>query len=110
MSFGKFSYYIGWGQSKTSVKEPQRARFLQRFIEQTKIARPVIVSPSMSGGFSLPYIMGSDPHSCEERARGYVPVAPVGTDIYTDAQYHRCQVNMPFDCDTRLVYLSSSIH
>ena len=39
----------------------------------------VVVSPSMSGGFSLPFVAR---HA--DRVSGYVPVAPVGIDRYKD--------------------------
>ena len=39
----------------------------------------VVVSPSMSGGFSLPFVAR---HA--DRVAGYVPIAPVGIDRYKD--------------------------
>jgi hypothetical protein len=46
----------------------------------------------MSGTYSIPYMMGNDPETCDERLRGFVPIAPVGTADFSDAQYHRCEV------------------
>ncbi len=56
------------------------ARFLRALIDQvggpTKV---VVVSPSMSGRFSLAYLAGFP----GDRLAGYVPVAPVGSDTFT---------------------------
>jgi len=74
------------------VGNDHSASFLEAFIKQEKLDRPVIVSPSMSGKFSLPYIMEPSPASCLERARAFVPLAPVLSEMYSDAQYHRCEM------------------
>ncbi|XP_070183948.1 putative protein-lysine deacylase ABHD14B [Littorina saxatilis] len=42
---------------------------------------PVIVSPSMSGNFSLPYLF-SDRSDSAQRAAAFIPVAPVMTDKF----------------------------
>lgn len=49
--------------------------------------RPVLVSPSMSGRFALPFLLARG-----ERLAGFVPVAPVGTKDYAAEQYRRVQV------------------
>ena len=41
--------------------------------------KPVIVSPSMSGGFALPLLFQQP-----EVFKGYVPVAPVGVKQYNE--------------------------
>ena len=53
--------------------------------------RPVIVSPSMSGSFALPYLL-THPESSGEGCSGYIPIAPVGTEDYNPAQYKACTV------------------
>ena len=45
---------------------------------------PVIISPSMSGGFSLPYLF-TEPGCVLQKARAYVPVAPVGSRNFIQA-------------------------
>lgn len=42
---------------------------------------PVIVSPSMSGKFSLPFLLG-DPKNANKKSHGFIPVAPVIPDNY----------------------------
>ena len=48
----------------------------------------------MSGSFSLPFVLGSDPSKCRERVAGFVPIAPVSTDMYDAEQYHACDVSI----------------
>ena len=44
----------GYGSSpKASV---DRAKYLEEVIKGLKLKKPVIVSPSMSGGYSMPYL------------------------------------------------------
>lgn len=61
----------GFGESKPSTMEP--GEWLDKFLTAIKVDRPVIVSPSMSGRFALPFITK---HT--KRFRGFVAVAPVG--------------------------------
>lgn len=49
--------------------------------------RPILVSPSMSGRFALPFLL-----AWGDRLAGFVPVAPVGTKDYTAEQYRHVQV------------------
>jgi pimeloyl-ACP methyl ester carboxylesterase len=68
----------GFGQSKQSKTSPDK--WLGKFLDQAHIERPVIVSPSMSGNFSLPLVT-KEP----KRVAGLVAVAPVGLDTYRDS-------------------------
>ena len=69
----------GYGNSEAS-KIPRDVYLSEAFEELWPGRRVVIVSPSMSGGFSLP-LVARDPDS----VAGYVPVAPVGIDQYREA-------------------------
>lgn len=60
----------GFGQSQRIVGSPQN--FLSELMEQLNLQPPVLVSPSMSGGYSLP-LVAQHP----EKLKGFVPVAPV---------------------------------
>lgn len=49
--------------------------------------RPILISPSMSGRFALPFLLAQG-----DRLAGFVPIAPVGTKNYAAEQYRRVQV------------------
>lgn len=92
----------GYGQSPEIKVDP--VRYLEEVIKGLKLNKPVIVSPSMSGGFSLPYLF-KDPENVLSRARGFIPVAPVGTDHYTKEQYSAMKIPTLIICgdkDTRI--------
>lgn len=61
--------------------------FLERILEELGLRRPVLVSPSMSGRFALPFLLLRG-----DRLAGFVPIAPVGTRDYAVGQYQQVQV------------------
>ena len=68
----------GYGQSESSALASDD--YLSRALETLLADRDVVVvSPSMSGRFSLPFVAR---HS--DRVTGYVPIAPVGVSRYAD--------------------------
>lgn len=67
----------GFGQSERSSLA--RERWLKLLLDEAGIASPVLISPSMSGGFALPFITAHP-----ERISGFVAVAPVGIQSYRD--------------------------
>jgi len=71
----------GFGQSAPSHGSPRT--WLRVLLDLLNVERPVIVSPSMSGRYSLPLVT-EDP----ERVSGFVAVAPVGIPQFA-AQLHR---------------------
>lgn len=80
----------GYGNSPKAHVDP--SRYLEAVIKGLKLNKPVIISPSMSGGFSLPYIFGDSPKTAFERARGFVPVAPVDTEKYKKEDYEALKI------------------
>ncbi|KAH3798208.1 putative protein-lysine deacylase ABHD14B isoform X2 [Dreissena polymorpha] len=78
---------------KWKSKKPEKMEndvFLAKAITSLGLTKPVIVSPSMSGGFSLPFLF-KDPSKVQEKSRGFVPVAPVNTEKYLD-QYKSAHI------------------
>ena len=67
---------------------------LDVIISALNMAHPVIVSPSMSGRLSLPYLTAHP-----ERVRGFLPVAPVSTSVFS-SHFPNIQV----DCYNRVQY------
>jgi len=61
----------GFGRSKGAQANP--GRFLESLLPALDLERPIIVSPSMSGRFSFPFLLAHP-----DRVAGFVAVAPVG--------------------------------
>lgn len=64
-----------------------RVAFLDHILQELDMQRPVLVSPSMSGRFALPFLLAQG-----DQLSGFVPIAPVGTKDYTAEQYRQVQV------------------
>ncbi|MFQ5790494.1 MAG: alpha/beta fold hydrolase [Acidobacteriota bacterium] len=67
----------GYGRSQASSLPP--GAFLSRAVDELSIQKAVVVSPSMSGRFSLP-LVAREP----ARVAGFVPVAPVGIEKWRE--------------------------
>ena len=61
----------GFGQSETARDDP--ALFLRQLMLELLLQRPIVISPSMSGRYSLPLVA-----QFPGTVSGFVPVAPVG--------------------------------
>jgi abhydrolase domain-containing protein 14 len=67
----------GYGSSARFAGRDEE--FLLRLLPITEITRPVLVSPSMSGRYSLPLVAA---HA--DQLSGFVAIAPVGIDRFQD--------------------------
>ncbi|XP_075795604.1 protein ABHD14A [Pelodiscus sinensis] len=79
----------GYGQSPPSdavSTEQGRVAFLQWVLKELGLRRPVLISPSMSGRYAVPFVLR---HGAQ--LRGFVPIAPVGTQEYPAQQYQQVQ-------------------
>ena len=65
----------GYAGSLKAHADPEH--FLEKLVPALGIERPVIVSPSMSGRFSFPFVLAHP-----DQVAGFVPVAPVGAVDY----------------------------
>ncbi|XP_075039914.1 putative protein-lysine deacylase ABHD14B [Mixophyes fleayi] len=82
----------GLGRSSAAVApcplgEPAPASFLQEVLTSLNMAPAVIISPSLSGMYSLPLVLNSP-----ERVAAYIPIAPICTDKFSALDYGRAQV------------------
>ncbi|NXN96944.1 ABHEA protein, partial [Rhinopomastus cyanomelas] len=80
----------GYGNSpplETVATAWGRVAFLDHVLQELGIWKPVLISPSMSGRFALPFIMLRG-----DRLSGFVPIAPVGTKEYSAEQYQHVQM------------------
>lgn len=65
----------GYGNSPAgTIGDP--AEFVSQLLSKLQLRNPVVVSPSMSGRLSIPFLVR---HAGS--LSGYVPVAPVGYDV-----------------------------
>ncbi|NXJ74512.1 ABHEA protein, partial [Trogon melanurus] len=79
----------GYGNSppaETVATVQGRVAFLDRVLQELGIWRPVLVSPSMSGRFALPFLLVRG-----DRLSGFVPIAPARTKDYAAEQYRQVQ-------------------
>lgn len=82
----------GLGRSKSAeapaaVGELAPAGFLKEVCDQLNLSPVVVISPSLSGMYSLPFLMEH-----QDLVRAYVPVAPICTDKFTAEQYQSVKV------------------
>uniref|UniRef100_A0A3Q2PXI1 Putative protein-lysine deacylase ABHD14B n=1 Tax=Fundulus heteroclitus TaxID=8078 RepID=A0A3Q2PXI1_FUNHE len=80
------------GQSKSAkapvpLGELAPAAFLKEVCEQLNLSPVVVISPSLSGTYSLPFLLEHQP-----LVRAYVPVAPICTEKFTAEQYQSVKV------------------
>jgi abhydrolase domain-containing protein 14 len=66
----------GFGRSQPGGRP---ATWLLAAVDALGVGRPVVVAPSMSGGYALPLVTGSP-----DRVAGFVAVAPVGIPDHRD--------------------------
>jgi pimeloyl-ACP methyl ester carboxylesterase len=93
----------GFGQSEPGNPDEPEA-FLAELLEQLTIDRPVLVAPSMSGGYSLPLVARHP-----EKLRGFVAVAPVGIARYEpELAGNRLPVLAVWGGDDRIVPLEQA--
>ncbi|XP_016413488.1 protein ABHD14B-like [Sinocyclocheilus rhinocerous] len=79
----------GLGHSKAApapVGQPAPGVFLRQVCEALQTGPVVIISPSLSGMYSLPFLFQ---HS--EQVKAYIPVAPICTEKFTAEQYSSVQ-------------------
>ncbi|NXG37210.1 ABHEA protein, partial [Dromaius novaehollandiae] len=79
----------GHGDSPPSemvATERGRVALLEHVLQELAMRRPVLVSPSMSGRFTVPFLL-----AWGGRLAGFVPIAPAGTKDYAAERYRQVQ-------------------
>ncbi|XP_055985866.1 protein ABHD14A isoform X3 [Sorex fumeus] len=75
----------GFGNSeptKEANTDAGRAELMKQMLEDLQVRKGVLVSPSLSGQYALPFLMQS-----HYMLRGFVPIAPVYNQNYTRQQF-----------------------
>eukprot|EP00061_Rhincodon_typus_P006062 g26296.t1 len=86
-----FLLYLGLGNSKEAtapakVGDLAPDSFLLSVLKGLELNSVVIISPSLSGMYSLPFLFGH----CD-MVRGFIPVAPICTEKFSAEQYSSVQ-------------------
>ncbi|XP_069331892.1 protein ABHD14A isoform X2 [Eulemur rufifrons] len=68
--------------SKEASTEAGRAGLLEQVLRDLEVRNAVLVSPSLSGRYALPFLMRG-----HHQLRGFVPIAPTSTQNYTQEQF-----------------------
>lgn len=77
--YGKSSY------NRAGYNDP--ANFLNVVMESFSMSNVVVVSPSMSGMYTIPYIFSHHFKNHKNKLIGWVPVAPTGVTSHTQIEY-----------------------
>lgn len=82
----------GFGWSKAAkgpagIGELAPAGFLKEVCEKLGLGQVVVISPSLSGMYSLPFV-----HQHQALVRAYIPVAPICTEKFKAEQYQAIKV------------------
>jgi len=83
---------LGYGKSKNARFDDER-NFVEQFMKEVKLDRPVLICASMSGTFALPFVLRSEAATCTQRVSGFIPIAPVGTSSFSQSDYSSCKVS-----------------
>ena len=60
---------------------------MERVLQDLNVQNAVLVSPSLSGRYALPFLMRG-----HHQLRGFVPIAPASTQNYTHEQFQAVKV------------------
>uniref|UniRef100_A0A8C6YWY1 Protein ABHD14A n=1 Tax=Nothoprocta perdicaria TaxID=30464 RepID=A0A8C6YWY1_NOTPE len=69
-----------------SARSRGRVALLDHVLRELALRRPVLVSPSMSGRFAVPFLLARG-----ARLAGFVPIAPAGTAEHPAQRYRQLQ-------------------
>lgn len=82
--------FPGFGNSapsKEASTEAGRAELLEGVLRDLEVQNAVLVSPSLSGHYALPFLMRG-----HHQLHGFVPIAPTSTQNYTQEQFWAVKV------------------
>lgn len=87
--FGRSAKLQSQGERET---EGELAEFLAQLMQELRLERPVLVAPSMSGRYALPFLLNDAP-TASQRVRALVAIAPAAASNYAPDKYG--QLNVP---------------
>jgi hypothetical protein len=78
----------GFGMTGGEQYKGDRGEFLSLLITTLSLAHPVVVAPSMSGSYVIPFLP-----LWSEQLQGFVPVATTSTNTLTPEQFKAIKVS-----------------
>ncbi len=85
-------FLLGYGNSSLPViQESAAAQWLTRLIRALRLVDFVIISPSMSGRFALPYVIYAN--TKQRTIRGFVPIAAVVSPNFGANEFKQVNVS-----------------
>ncbi len=97
MILGTLHYLSNWGYRSFAIDIPtdhandqEAVQWLRKLIDTLQLTNLVIISPSMSGRMTLPYVIRSKKQ--RKSIRGFVPIAPVGTNRFQANEYKQIEI------------------
>ncbi len=91
----------GFGKSTKGSHNLEDSKFLHILIEKLNLKNPVIVSPSYSGRYSLPYLV-----KFGDEMAGYIPISPVGNLVIPP---EKCMANDDSNMKTSMAYIPQKL-
>jgi pimeloyl-ACP methyl ester carboxylesterase len=71
--------------------DKEAVQWLKKLIRTLSLSNVVIISPSLSGQLTLPYIFQLKQQ--QQLIRGFVAIAPIGTDRFANDYYRQVNVS-----------------
>ncbi|CAF0951503.1 unnamed protein product [Rotaria sp. Silwood1] len=100
---GTLQYLSSWGyrafainiplsENKTLLFNENKAivQWFKKLIKTLQLSNLVIISPSISGRLTLPYMFNLDKQ--QELIRGFVYISPIGTEQYNISKYEEIEI------------------
>lgn len=94
---GTLSYLSNWGYRAFAVDIPnteqndqEAVQWLRKLIQSLQLTNLVIISPSMSGRMTLPYIIQLKKQ--QKLIQGFVPIAPIETNKFQTNDYKQIKI------------------
>lgn len=91
-SWGYRAYAVDIPFEENNSSSTIKVEWLKKVISKLHLSNAVIISPSLSGRLTIPYMF--ELKQSQSLIRGFVYMAPVGTKQYKASQYEKINVSI----------------